>query len=46
MDGEVGEADDGTEFNARVARLDFLNAIEISEDAEAGDGEGREVTVG
>ena len=46
MDGEVREPNDGTELDARVASLDFLNATEIGEDAEAGDGESREVTVG
>ena len=39
MDGEIGEADDGTEFNARVASLDFLNATKVSEDTKAGDSE-------
>ena len=34
------------ELDARVASLDFLNAIEISEDAEAGDGESGEMGIG
>ena len=46
MDGEVGEADDGMELDARVASLDFLNAIEVGEDTEAGDSESRKMGVG
>ena len=46
MDGEVGETDDGVELDARVASLDFLNAIKVSEDAKAGDSESGKMGVG